>query len=115
MMTKISAGRTMKLRFSWITDPPYAMSRFATSIRGGAARSGGTREDEAITGSEAEADHVEDDAQEPVRHDDEDDRRHHRRGGGQSDRRGAPPGLHAAEAAGEGDQHAEDRCPDEAH
>src|SRR4029450_10092220 len=41
--------------------------------------------------------------------DDEHDRGNHRRGGGQSDRRGAPPRLHAPEAADQRDHDAEHR------
>src|SRR5262245_58916481 len=106
MTTKISAGRTVKLMPCWITTSPYAMSRSTTEIRGRVPWSAGAERDVAITASQAQ--HVEDQAEEPVRDDGEDDRRHHRRRGGEPDGRGAATRLHAAQAAGQRDQDPED-------
>src|SRR5215813_11929065 len=113
MMTKISAGLTTKLTFFWITKPPYAMSRLATSMRGRAVWAELWAGGAIIAASLPE--YVEDDTQQAVGDDDEHDRGDHRRGRGQSHRRGAPTGLHPAKASRHGDQDPEHRRTDESH
>src|SRR5882724_9699570 len=65
-------------------------------------------------GAWLESDGVIDHGEDGVGDDDEDDPRHHRGGRGQSHRGRAAPGLHAAHAAGDGDEHAEDYTFDHA-
>src|SRR5262245_16430568 len=94
MMTKIWPRSTVKVRSRWMTKLPYAMVRSWTVMRGTGA--GGL-----------DVEGIEDDREEAVEDDEEDDGGDHRGGGGEPDRGRAPPGLHAAEAAGEGHHHPE--------
>src|SRR5262245_11301391 len=97
MMTKTSPWRTVNVRSRIRTKLPYAIVTSRTVMCACGSDSGPPVSD---------AEDIEDDGEDAAGADDEDDARDDGTGRGIADCRRAVAALHAAETAGDGDQHA---------